>query len=564
VTDLRVVAGDSLRAAARTHPGRVRTNNEDLPLIDAARGIFGVIDGIGGHAGGEIAAATARDVVLQRLARPLGTPAERVREAIAIANNEIHRRAQESRELGGMACVMTLALVADGRLTIGHVGDTRLYEITRDGLRKLTRDHSPVGEREDAGELSEVDAMRHPRRHEVFRDVGSVYRDKDEEEFVDVVEQPLERDSALLICSDGLTDMLPASAVAHIVRQHAGDPERVVEALVGAANDAGGRDNVTVVYAEMPRFAGAAGRSEAETAETSEMPELPESPDTAGPLETVEGRRGIRWAARAIAGSRATWFFVGTFIGVVGALALMFYVAETQVRGPQTLVVGTEGTARFSRIMDAVSVARPGDVVRLEPGIYEEIVVLGSGVDLVAREPYSVTIRRPATVDGSTAPLTIAGALNARISGIRIDTPADRPADAAVRIAGPAVTLELIEITGPFRQAFALSPSSAMTLHGGRVATGGSLILVPDDGQVTIVNSVFTRAGAATDPPVTVSPTGRLVMRGNVLSGYGADVVKGLADARRREVLDGNLIVPGIQPRGAAPAASRGRGGRGR
>src|SRR5215210_8607536 len=116
-----------MRAAARSDPGRARTNNEDLPLIDAARGIFGVIDGVGGAAGGEVAAAIARDVILQRLARPLGTPAEKVREAIAIANNEIFKRAQESIELRGMACVVTLAMIADGRLIAGHVGDTRLY-----------------------------------------------------------------------------------------------------------------------------------------------------------------------------------------------------------------------------------------------------------------------------------------------------------------------------------------------------------------------------------------------------------------------------------------------------
>src|SRR3954464_10903593 len=190
-----------LRAAARTHPGRVRLNNEDVPVVDATRGVFGVIDGIGGHASGEVAAATAKDVILQRLARTAGTPAERVREAIALANNEIYRRAGDSADLSGMACVITLAIVADGLLTIGHVGDSRLYKVRPEGLRKLTRDHSPVGEREDAGELSEVDAMQHPRRHEVFRDVGTTYRDKDEREFVDIVEEPLEGDAAILLCS---------------------------------------------------------------------------------------------------------------------------------------------------------------------------------------------------------------------------------------------------------------------------------------------------------------------------------------------------------------------------
>jgi len=82
VADVRTIAGVPLSAAARTDPGRVRANNEDLPLIDPSRGVFGVIDGIGGLAGGEVAAATARDVIMQRLARPVGTDADRVRELL--------------------------------------------------------------------------------------------------------------------------------------------------------------------------------------------------------------------------------------------------------------------------------------------------------------------------------------------------------------------------------------------------------------------------------------------------------------------------------------------------
>ena len=154
-----------------------------------------------------------------------------------------------------MTCVVTLAIVAEGRLTIGHVGDSRLYKVRPDGLQKLTHDHSPVGEREDAQELTELAAMRHPRRHEVFRDVGGALRDKDEADYVEVTEQPFERDAAILLCTDGLTDMLPSTTIDRLVRQHAGDPDAVVGALVEAANEAGGSDNVTVVYAEGPEFA---------------------------------------------------------------------------------------------------------------------------------------------------------------------------------------------------------------------------------------------------------------------------------------------------------------------
>jgi serine/threonine protein phosphatase PrpC len=555
VADARTVAAVALNAAARTHPGRVRLNNEDLPVLDAARGVFGVIDGIGGQAGGEVAAATARDVILQRLARPIGTAAERVREAIAIANNEIYRRAAGSAELAGMGCVITLAIVADGRVTIGHVGDTRLYKIRPESIRKLTRDHSPVGELEDSGELPEPEAMRHPRRHEVFRDIGTVYRDKDEQEFVDVIDEPIEPDAAILLCSDGLSDMLPSGTIAHIVRQHAGSPERIVEALVAAANDAGGRDNVTVVYAEMPLFAERLGRTPAKTLTPTEATgaagQLPgDSPERA--TATGEARLGrasasregarpgrIRRAARAVNASRAVWFVLGALGGVVGALALTAYVATTQVSAPQTLVVALDGTAPFTSITAAIAASRPGDVVRVEPGIYLEHVDLHSGADLVARVPGTVTILRPAE---STVPaLSLAGPFSVRVAGIRIDS--DSPAETGVRIAAAAATLELVEITGTIRRAIEVSPGSTLSVRGSRIAIPGMVMALRDDGYATLVNCVVVRTGAGTGAAVSVTPAARLVLRGNVFSGYGAEVIEGADTARRTELLAGNIVV---------------------
>lgn len=542
-----------LRAAARTHPGRVRLNNEDVPLVDAARGVFGVIDGIGGHAAGEVAAAMAKDVILQRLARPLGTPAERVREAIAIANNEIFKRAADSSELAGMACVITLAIVTDGRLTIGHVGDTRLYKLRPDGIRKLTRDHSPVGEREDAGELSEADAMRHPHRNEVFRDVGTVFRDKDEQEFVDVIEEPLETDAAILLCSDGLSDMLPGSTIAHIVRQHAGSPEQVVEALVAAANDAGGRDNITVVYAEMPLFAeGMAGGVDQRLTPTEPPGGNPsQAPGNAAVADAPARVGRVRRAARAFVASRTTWFTAGTLVGVIGALGLTAYVATTQVRGSQTLIVAPDGTSSFTGIMEALAAARPGDVVRVEPGVYREQVDLRDGIDLVARVPGTVTIIRPG--NAATPALSIAGALNVRVAGIRIESEA--PTEVGVRIAAPAATLDLVEIAGQIRHALVLSPASSVTVHGSRIAVTGTLLAVPDDGHATFVNSILTRTATSTDPALSVSPSGHLVLRGNVFAGFNTEILAGLAQAQRAELLAGNIVVAGDERAGAGPTA---------
>lgn len=561
MAELRTVAAVAPGAAARTHPGRVRLNNEDLPVLDAARGVFGVIDGIGGQAGGEVAAATARDVILQRLARPMGTPAERVREAIAIANNEIYRRASASPELAGMGCVITLAIVSDGRLTIGHVGDTRLYKIRPESVRKLTRDHSPVGELEDVGGLPEPEAMRHPRRHEVFRDIGTIYRDKDEQEFVDVIEEPLEADAAILLCSDGLSDMLPGATIAHLVRQHAGSPERVVEALVAAANDAGGRDNVTVVYAEMPLFAERLGRAPAVTlTPTEELGTRAASSDAVAVPALTRGPGRVRRALRAINASRTTWFIAGALGGVVGALALAAYVATTQVAAPQTFVVAADGSAPYSSITRALTASRPGDVVRVEPGVYREQVHLGGGADLVARVPGTVTIARVPGAPGAS--LTVTGPFNGRVVGIRIE--ADTPVDVAVRVTAPAATLEMVEIAGPIHRAIDLSPASTVTVRGSRFATTGLLMTVPDDGYATLVNCVAVNSGAAGAAALSLGASARLVLRGNVFAGYGAEVIDGAGAARRAELLAGNVVVAAepppparSTPRSRSPQAGR-------
>ena len=114
-------------------------------------------------------------------------------EAIEIANNEIHRVASLRPEWNGMACVLTVVVVDDERAIVGHVGDTRLYKLRGEGIEKVTRDHSPVGEREDAHEISEVDAMRHRRRNEVYRDVGSEPHERTDPDFIDLHEIPFER-----------------------------------------------------------------------------------------------------------------------------------------------------------------------------------------------------------------------------------------------------------------------------------------------------------------------------------------------------------------------------------
>jgi serine/threonine protein phosphatase PrpC len=184
------------------------------------------------------------------------TPAGRVRQAIAAANNRIYAESQEDPNLAGMACVLILALVDGSQVTIGHVGDSRLYLIAAGAIRKVTSDHSPVGEIEDAGEITEEEAMAHPRRNEVFRDVGSCPHLADDEDFIEITGCELPEDAALLLCSDGLSDHLTSRRIREIAERYTGDAEQTARNLVDAANQAGGRDNITAVFVAGPAFRG--------------------------------------------------------------------------------------------------------------------------------------------------------------------------------------------------------------------------------------------------------------------------------------------------------------------
>ena len=262
----------SLHCGAASDVGLVRDHNEDRYWIDSALGAFLVVDGVGGQAAGERAAEIAVSSIREflnvlpvglavsgtddRLSSSVVPAAQRVREAIAAANHRIYTESQQDPKLAGMACVLTLALVEGSHVTIGHVGDSRLYLIGAGTIRKVTSDHSPVGEIEDAGDLSEQEAMSHPRRNEVFRDVGSGPHSADEEDFIEVTECEFPGDAAMLLCSDGLSDHLTSRRIREIAERYTGDAGQTARNLVDAANQAGGRDNITAVFVAGPAFRG--------------------------------------------------------------------------------------------------------------------------------------------------------------------------------------------------------------------------------------------------------------------------------------------------------------------
>jgi serine/threonine protein phosphatase PrpC len=352
-----MAVGVRLRSAFASDMGLRRTNNEDRYFVDADRGIFAVIDGVGGHAAGEHAAETAVEVMRERLQRQTGTPEERLREAIALANNEIYRLSRSRLDWNGMACVLTVALVEDDVVTVGHVGDSRLYLLQPGRIQKMTHDHSPVGEREDRGELAEIDAMRHARRNEIFRDVGSGERVPEDPAFIEILKFPMPDDGALLLCSDGLTDLITSDEIRAGLERYAPDYEAAIAALIDAANAAGGKDNITVVVVAAPGY-------------------KPFEPDTEPTAAIVRKPRNLWWLLT---------LFIGAALGFAGG----YFGRQFGAAGPVTLVVGQAG------INAAMAKAHPGDTVLIPPGTYSEHVQLHEGVALRSQQPNTVTISSP-------------------------------------------------------------------------------------------------------------------------------------------------------------------------
>lgn len=235
--------------------GRQRTNNEDAFVaeqLDENTVLAVAIDGVGGYEGGEVAAAIAQQEIPNYLHQfRNGDRIELLKQAVISANNAIYNQRLTDAERPNMSCVLTSALVDTNRMAIDmvHVGDTRLYQFYKGELLKLSHDHSLVGYREEIGDLTEEQAMHHPQRNVISRDVGSEKHEVSDPEFLESAEFPLLPNSILLFCSDGLTDLVTSRQIVAVLEQEKSLEEKAQE-LINTANEEGGKDNVTVVLVE--------------------------------------------------------------------------------------------------------------------------------------------------------------------------------------------------------------------------------------------------------------------------------------------------------------------------
>lgn len=241
---------DQLSYYGRTDQGRCRENNEDAYLLEQKGRyvIAAVADGIGGYEGGEVASYLAckciSDYLWDSPEKVMGKDV--LKQAVIHANNAVVSQQQNPR-LSGMGCVLTVVLfdMEQHVAYMYHVGDTRLYKYKDCVLTKLSRDHSLVGLQEDAGVLSEEEAMSHPRRNIITRFIGNSLLDWNTNYMMDL-SFPIETDTQYLICSDGLYDMIASTEIMEVLAQ--GDnQQQKVEALINRANLAGGKDNITVI-----------------------------------------------------------------------------------------------------------------------------------------------------------------------------------------------------------------------------------------------------------------------------------------------------------------------------
>jgi PPM family protein phosphatase len=247
-----------ISAAGATHAGHVRLDNEDAILIEQELGLFAVLDGIGGHQAGEVAARLAAESItasVRQAAHRRRWSRHVIERAILTAGAEVFRAGIQERDHFGMGTTVVACLIAlPSRAVIAHVGDSRAY-LLRDGkLEAVTRDHSMVQELVDAGELSARAAKRHPRRHVISRFLGRAG------EYPDLVELALRRGDRLLLCSDGLHDYAPEGEIGRVLARRGG-VEEIAGRLVQLALRCCTPDNISAVVIEVE--GGRAGRAAA-------------------------------------------------------------------------------------------------------------------------------------------------------------------------------------------------------------------------------------------------------------------------------------------------------------
>jgi serine/threonine protein phosphatase PrpC len=505
-----------MKTAARWHAGAAsdtglqRTINEDRVWLDEARGIFLVVDGLGGHAAGETAAATAVDVISQHLQSPA-----QIKDVICAANNEIFRLSEENQQWRGMACVLTLAVIEDDQVFIGHVGDSRLYLLWNGKLQKVTSDHSPVGEQEDGGLLTEEQAMHHPRRNEVFRDVGSLPRRVDDEQFIETHAFPFRDDAALLLCSDGLSDCVTSAEMMQILEQYDGDAERSAQRLVEAANAAGGRDNISVVFVAGAGFKAAQSAAGDDTRKRHATTRM-----------RTEAAGLPKWATAALLLIAGVAIGFGLWRGIAYFTAVPAPVKEQPATPVRNVIEVNAADAHG--IIDALAGAVSGDTISVPPGTFAGPLLLKDGVEILAKIPHESIVQcDPASVSEPGIAIVARSVHKAAVTGLTIAADETHPLKTGVLLVDSSVELAKMDISGALNSGIRIEGDSKPHLLENFIHNnGGAGVAVRDTAEPVLVHNQILQNGLMVNAPrpgIDIGPAAKPVLEGNVVSGNGTD-----------------------------------------
>src|SRR5260221_4338722 len=369
--------------------------------------------------------------------------------------------------------------------------------------------------------------MRTPRRNELYRDVGSERHQPADPGFIDVFRAPFEEDAAILLCSDGLTDLVDSATIRRTVEEYAGHAYEIVRALIDAANEAGGKDNVTIVYVEGSRFADGA-----DTRDRTARPSLP--------VEAV--------SAPAIQFSPRVWRISAllALLTLVIAWALYSRVAfplppagsAPAAAVPVVIVVGP-GTS----IASAMARAGAGTEILVEPGEYRERLVLKSGVHLRSRVSRGASIRLPGGASESDAAVVAIDVSDAELAGFRIVGDAATPLGTGVASANADLTLTDIEILGAAIAAVVFDAGAAGGLLASDVHDNpGAGVIVRNGASPRIAHNTFAAnatSGRAAGP-MLIESGGTPEIRGNTFIGVATRAVMGLTGEAAAAFARGN------------------------
>lgn len=226
-----------------TDIGKVRKNNEDYIYYDSQTNIFVLADGMGGHNAGEIASQKASEYLFEYLHAKGDSivDANILKKAVIFSNNKLLKTSKENPELAGMGTTFTCALIRGNKVIVAHIGDTRAYKISKDSIVQITEDHTVSNQLYKLGKISKKELRDHKSKHILIKALGTI-----ENLTPDIYDEDFEKETYLLICSDGLTDQVNDKEIFTIVNENK-KLETIVEKLIGKANDCGGIDNVSIV-----------------------------------------------------------------------------------------------------------------------------------------------------------------------------------------------------------------------------------------------------------------------------------------------------------------------------